>query len=68
MGMKSAYSIKFVSFAVLSSFSMSVLAVGNAYTGAVSASSSEKLTAGWRNNGLRRYELPKPTKLLWSVW
>lgn len=67
MGMKSAYSIKFVSFAVLSSFSMSVLAVGNAYTGAVSASSSEKLTAGWRNNGLRRYELPKPTKLLWSA-
>ena len=65
MGMNKAYSIKFVSFAVLSSFSMSVLAVGNAYTGAVSASSSEKLTAGWRNVNPNRQELAS-AKLYWE--
>ena len=28
---------------------------------------STELTAGWRNNGARRYALPKPAKLLWSA-
>ena len=28
---------------------------------------STELTAGWQNNGSRRYALPKPAKVLWSA-
>ena len=34
---------------------------------AFSSALSADFTAGWRNNGSRRYELPKPAKLLWSA-
>ena len=34
---------------------------------AFSSALSADFTAGWRNEGSRRYELPKPAKLLWSA-